>query len=301
MAFRHSFASIARRARASFGHAEPNGVQRAEAVIAAPAPVPPPAAPPPAPSAPSLELLNGGVSDAIESGWFNGVTGELLTGFPIGADDIVLDFGCGETPLTQFVAAIPSELILVDTDAAKLEAAQAHIAPKQPRKVRPLVVQGGALPLPDASVTRVVATEVLEHVEDPEFELRELMRVARPGSLFLVSVPHALSENAQRPFVAPDYFERPNHIRVFTSESFRSLIEGAGLQIERSFVGGFYWSVWWCFFWTCGVDLMKPAHPLLEHWAHTWALLLKNPGGDRVKKALDECLPKTQVVIARKP
>jgi SAM-dependent methyltransferase len=287
MAFRHSFASIARRARASLGRSGPSAASRRIALNDAP-----PAPPPP--------LLNGGVTDAIGSGWFNGVTGELLTGFAIGADDIVLDFGCGETPLTQFVAALPAELILVDTDAAKLEAAQRHIAHKTPRTVRTLVVQG-ALPLPDASVTRVVATEVLEHVEDPERSLRELIRVARPGSLFLISVPHERSENTQRPFVAADYFERPNHIRVFSSESFRSLIEGAGLQIERSFVSGFYWSVWWCFFWTCGVDLAKASHPLLEHWAHTWALLLKNPGGDRVKKALDECLPKTQVVIARKP
>jgi SAM-dependent methyltransferase len=282
MTFRHSFASIARRARAT--------LSRVDA----------PSAPTPPSSAPALELLDGGVVDAVESGWFNGATNELFSGFPIGADDIVLDFGCGETPLTQFLAGIPQELILVDTDARKLEAAQAHVATKQPRSVRGLITQN-PLPLPDASVTRVVATEVLEHVEDPERELRELMRVARPGALFLLSVPHALSENMQRPFVAPDYFERPNHIRVFTSEAFQSLVAGCGLQIERSAVWGFYWTLWWSFFWTCDVDLSRPAHPLLESWSRTWSLLLRNPSGPQVKKALDECLPKTQVLIARKP
>ncbi len=294
MSFRDPFARIARRARASLG--------RVPAANEAPPPqapssqIPPPQGTSPRPA----EILDGATIDAVETGWFNSATGELLAGFPIGPDDIVLDFGCGDAPLLEFVAGIPAELILVDSDAAKLEAAQVRIAPKRPRKVR-VLVSGDALPLPDASVTRVVATEVLEHVKDPERELRELVRVARPGAMFLLSVPHARSENAQRPLVAPGYFEWPNHVRVFESEEFRSLVERCGLQIEKSFLSGFYWTIWWCFFWVYHVDLARPAHPLLENWSHTWGLLLKTPDGARVKKVLDECLPKSQVLIARKP
>jgi hypothetical protein len=40
---------------------------------------------------------------------------------------------------------------------------------------------------------------------------------------------------------------------------------------------------------------------LLESWARTWDMVLKMRDGPRIKKALDEALPKSQAIIARKP
>jgi len=75
----------------------------------------------------------------------------------------------------------------------------------------------------------------------------------------------------------------------------------AGLIIERKDHYGFYWSMWWFFFWTCKQDLSPPWHPLLESWTNTWAMLLDTPDGPRIKKALDRAMPKSQLIIARKP
>jgi len=60
--------------------------------------------------------------------------------------------------------------------------------------------------------------------------------------------------------------------------------------------------MWWLFFWTCNQpSLSAPWHPLLEQWDQTWRILLALPNGHKVKAALDEVLPKSQVIVARKP
>ena len=37
-----------------------------------------------------------GLIDAAAGGWFRNETGELIEGFPIPAEDLVLDVGCGD-------------------------------------------------------------------------------------------------------------------------------------------------------------------------------------------------------------
>ena len=282
---RHLLARLARRARAY--------LERFEAPLrAAEAPAEPA---PPDPLQVAMQL------EALSTGWFNARTGELVPGFPIGPDDVVLDFGCGDTPMVTSAAVAAGEVILADIDAEKLEAGGARVAAHQSSKLRPVLVKDDSLPLPDACVTRVVATEVLEHVEDPARVMRELVRVARPWALFVISVPAPASENLQRPFVAPGYFDPPNHIRVFEPEALHALVRDAGLEIVRSEAYGLYWTLWWCFFWTCGCDLAAPNHPLLESWTRTWGLLLQNRSGPDVKAALDRTLPKSHLVVARKP
>ena len=141
----------------------------------------------------------------------------------------------------------------------------------------------------------------MEHVDSPENFLRELVRVGKPGALYLLSVPDAVSEQVQKKLAPPNHFEKPNHINVFSRQEFEKLILDSGLVIEKRAYYGFYWSIFWAFFWTCDQDLSPPWHPLLESWAKTWELMLKMRDGPRIKKALDEAMPKSQAIIARKP
>ncbi len=256
----------------------------------------PDASPPPDPLQEALAL------EALATGWFNAKTGEVVPDFPVGPDDVVLDFGCGDRPMIAGAAVPAREILLADIDAVVLEAGRVHVAAHQASPVRAILVKDDSLPLGDDSVTRVVATEVLEHVAEPERVMRELVRVACRGALFLISVPDPTSENLQRPLAAPNYFEPPNHIRVFQREAFRALIVDSGLEIIRVDFYGFYWALWWCFFWTCGEgqDFANP-HPLLQSWTRTWGMLLQNPTGKNLKAILDGFLPKSQLIVARKP
>ena len=62
---------------------------------------------------------------------------------------------------------------------------------------------------PSESIDKIICTEVIEHVDDPMVALRELMRVGKPGALYLLSVPGQRSEELIKS-VAPAYwFESP--------------------------------------------------------------------------------------------
>lgn len=239
--------------------------------------------------------------DAHLSGWFHRESGELFEGFPISPEDSVLDIGCGDGPFSSFCAELGAEVIFADINAEKVAAIESMLKNSAARAIQGLVTDAKPIPLPDGRVNKIIAMEVLEHVEDPAQFMRELVRVAKPGAQFLITVPGPLGESVQKKLAPDSYFEHPNHIRVFQCDEFARLIEDAGLVIERRADYGFYWSMWWFFFWACKQDLSPPWHPLLESWTNTWGLLLSTPDGPRIKKALDETMPKSQAIIARKP
>lgn len=55
----------------------------------------------------------------------------------------------------------------------------------------------GRLPYDDASFDAVVSIEVVEHVENQFFFLRELARIARPGAPVVVTTPNTLNANSR--------------------------------------------------------------------------------------------------------
>ena len=241
------------------------------------------------------------LTDAYLSGWFRRDSGELFEGFPINAEDTVLDIGCGDGPFAQFCAERGAEVIFADIDANKVAAVTEMLKKTPARAVIPLVTNANPIPLPDARANKIIAMEVLEHVDNPAQFMSELVRVAKPGAQFLITVPDPLGESVQKKLAPDAYFEHPNHIRVFQRDEFEKLILNSGLIIERRADYGFYWSIWWFLFWACKQDLAPPWHPLLENWTRTWNMLLSMPDGPRIKKALDEAMPKSQAIIARKP
>lgn len=239
--------------------------------------------------------------DACMSGWFNVETGELLKGFPIRPEDMVLDVGCGDGPFTHFCAKMKAEVIFADIDEKRVSAVMQLLQGSPARALHPLVTDANPLPLPDACADKVIAMEVLEHVEVPANFMKEIVRVGKPGARYLITVPDATSEGVQQQLAPREHFEKPNHINIFGRDEFERLVLNSGLVIEDRAYYGFYWAIWWAFFWVCKQDLSAVNHPLLNNWAKTWAALLETPGGSKVKEALDEVMPKSQAIIAYKP
>ncbi|MGV8495600.1 class I SAM-dependent methyltransferase, partial [Pseudomonas aeruginosa] len=71
-------------------------------IVSPPSPATEPVAAPPAPAPVDPYML--GLRDAVLSGWFNQETDELFSGFPISAEDTVLDVGCGDGGNVHFCA-----------------------------------------------------------------------------------------------------------------------------------------------------------------------------------------------------
>jgi len=242
-----------------------------------------------------------GLYDDVLSGWYNKETGELMTGFPVTPDDVVVDVGCGEGGIAKFCAERGAHIVLADVNAAKLEKALDRLKTTPARKLEGHVTDASPLPLADGAATRVLCIEVLEHVDDPVAFMAELVRIGAPGSLYLISVPGTAQEKLQKLLAPPYYFEKPNHIRIFEPEEIAGLIEGAGLEIRHRTQHGFYWTLWWLMFWQTGIPLGETGHASLQAWALTWQEILNGKDGLRIKQALDSVLPKAQVFVARKP
>jgi SAM-dependent methyltransferase len=244
-----------------------------------------------------------GLRDAVGSGHYNNATGELYPGIPITAEDVVLDVGCGDGAKTGFCARTGAAVIYVDSDPHMIEVASRRLADSGARSLTPIVSDANPLPIPDATATRIVASEVMEHVDDVPAFLAELIRVGKPGALYLLTVPDAAVEGLQKKLAPASYFEKPNHIRVFGRDAFVQAVTDAGLIVEARGTHGFYWALWLLLYRSCGDGDEAPLgnHSVLENWANTWSALLDNPGGMRVKQALDEFMPVSQYIVARKP
>jgi SAM-dependent methyltransferase len=79
------------------------------------------------------------------------------------------------------------------------------------------------LPFDDASFDGAIVKDLLEHVEDPVFVVREVLRVLRPGGRAFASSP-----DAQR-WVWDDY----THRRPFSRKAFRLLFADQGFEVEH--------------------------------------------------------------------
>ncbi|MFZ2319299.1 MAG: class I SAM-dependent methyltransferase [Pseudomonas sp.] len=254
-----------------------------------------------------------GLVDAVQSGWYLSESNELFKGFAISAVDSVLDVGCGAGGATLFSANRGAHVVFTDVVAEKIESLKARVALTPARKAEGFVSDSIPLPVADASMSRVISMEVLEHVEDPAAFLRELVRVGQPGALYLLAVPDPVGEHIQKTIAPRSHFEQPNHIHIFEREEFGRLVTDAGLEIVRRDAYGFYWTLWMFFFWISakseGFELDGASHdfvkapypPLLNNWAKLWHQVIKMPEAAPMKQALDQLLPKSQVIIARKP
>ncbi|MEO5830645.1 MAG: class I SAM-dependent methyltransferase [Rhodanobacter sp.] len=252
----------------------------------------------PEPHGPSIV----GLRDAKLGGWYREDTGELFRGVPIGADDVVVDVGCGAGVNSVFCARHGAQVHAVDREPQVIRELRARLSIEGNRTHAALVSAANPLPLDDGMATRVICTEVLQHVDDPQQMLAELVRIGGAGAIYLLSVPGALQEGWQERLLPREYRELPGGaLRVIDREAFAQWVTDAGLVVVEHSRNGFFWSMWWALFWGCKVELHDPAHPVLDHWTAAWQALLDMPQGQQLKQQLDEFLPISEIIVARKP
>jgi 2-polyprenyl-3-methyl-5-hydroxy-6-metoxy-1,4-benzoquinol methylase len=242
--------------------------------------------------------------EAEQFGLYQESNGELFPGYRITPSDVVVDVGCGDGAALLFAAKQGAEVIGVDIDPSAIELTNKRLrAEASSQRWQTHVSDSNPLPLTSGVASKVICQEVLEHVDDPAVVVSELVRIGKPGSLYLLSVPDPIGESIHREIAPPFYWAKPYHLRIFEREAFERLVKGAGLTIVRRASFSFFWSMWWMLLWAeprakgeCGRGIT----PVLRYWNKTWDALLAAPEGQRVKKALDNFMPKNQFIVARK-
>jgi ubiquinone/menaquinone biosynthesis C-methylase UbiE len=243
-----------------------------------------------------LGLVDGGLS-----GWYLNDSDEIYRGIRISSDDVLVDVGCGDGDAVMFCAKRGARVIAVDIDSDSIARLEPRLANSGAGSYAAYVSNSTPLPIDDATATLVICSEVLEHVEDPEKVLAEIYRIGKPGARYLLTVPDPLQEKMQQHVAPESYFQRPNHIRIIERQQFVDMVQNAGLVVEEKAYYGFYWGMWWALFWACQVDLDNVSHPILDNWNATWRALLKSRRGIELKWQLDQFMPKSQLIVARKP
>jgi SAM-dependent methyltransferase len=104
-----------------------------------------------------------------------------------------LNVGCGRRTMEGWtnldVVDIPGVDVVADLDACKTS----------------------PLPFPDDYFDEFLLSHVIEHIKEPLPLMQELWRIAKPGALMTILVPHGASDDA---------WEDPTHVRAYFPQSF---------------------------------------------------------------------------------
>lgn len=161
------------------------------------------------------------------------------------------------------------------------------------------------LPFPDDSFDRIIASEILEHIDDDVAALGELARVLRPGGTIAATVPSHLPERVC--WALSDEYHAPKveggHVRIYGRGEVAERMEQAGLTVFGSHrAHALHTPYWWL---RCAVGPQDDveAHPLTKAYNRflTWDIM-KQPTSTKVAdRILNPVLGKSLVVYASKP
>lgn len=232
--------------------------------------------------------------------------------------DLVLDLGCGFGRHAYEALRRGASVVACDLGVDELRQVRAvagvmhdagHVGPTEVG-VGTVVLEtanGDArrLPFADGAFDRVIASEVMEHIDDDDTAMAELTRVLRPGGTIAVTVPSlfpekvcwSLSEDYHAPKAAG------GHVRIYRRQQIVAMLRAAGMvPTGHHRVHALHSPYWWL---RC---LVGPNQPIadsrlvtLYHRLLSWDIE-KAPRLTRwTERALNPVLGKSLVVYATKP
>ena len=168
-------------------------------------------------------------------------------------DKVVLDVGCREAPIGHLLAG-DNDLIGADICPLTMLHSRPNALGKSYAQL--LVADGLDLPLADAQVDLVIATDILEHQLEPERLLAEFRRVLKPGGSLVLTVPNLTSYNnrlsmlvgcgagielhqllkggsLRNPVTGPRFPDQRKHLRWFTVASLSAFVRANGFVVRR--------------------------------------------------------------------
>jgi len=171
----------------------------------------------------------------------------------IGPGTRLLDLGCGQGRHTFEALRRGADVVAVDLSAADLVttgewSAAMAAGGETATGARFTAVRADLrrLPFPTASVDRVIASEVLEHIPDDGAAIAEIARVLRPGGLAAVTVPRWLPERICWALSDSYHGNEGGHVRIYRAGELALTLAAAGLTgTGRAHAHALHSPYWW--------------------------------------------------------
>jgi SAM-dependent methyltransferase len=219
----------------------------------------------------------------------------------------VLDLGCGEGRHAFEAYRRGAKVIAVDWGVSEVETTKRWLgaiaeAGEAPDPARFEVLRGDLLhlPFPDASVDRVIASEVLEHIPDDARAMAEIVRVLKPAGRVAVTVPRYGPERICWALSDDYHANEGGHIRIYRADVLRTRLAAAGLVPGGSHHAHALHAPFWWLKCAVGVErdtaVVRAYHRLL-----VWDLTTRPWLTRTAERLLDPVLGKSLVVYADKP
>ena len=118
-----------------------------------------------------------------------------------------LDIGCGHHLLPWWRAEQEKALVASCRSITGIDADIPSLS-KHRTITRRVAGNIGRLPFADASFNLVTANMVVEHLDDPEGQFREIARVLKPGGIFIMHTPNRLGYSTIAARLIPEFLKK---------------------------------------------------------------------------------------------
>lgn len=132
---------------------------------------------------------------------------------------IVLDAGCGEGHLLEYIGIHKPKTKLIGVDITKI----ALISAKKRVKKSCRLIHGDLtkIPLKNDSVDVITCTETLEHITQYLKVFSEFERILKPGGILITTVPNETTWTIARFILRRKPVKVPDHVNSFTPKKMR--------------------------------------------------------------------------------
>ena len=226
--------------------------------------------------------------------------------------DRLLDIGCGFGRHSYEALRRGADVVSSDFSLPELLEVDGTVGAMEEGNELPAGVSSAScngdvtqLPFPDGSFNRIIASEILEHIDDDIAALVELVRVLRPGGTFAATVPSTFPERIC--WKITDEYHAPKveggHVRIYEKGELARRMEAAGLEVFHDHrAHSLHTPYWWL---RCAVGpqedpanhrATKAYNRLLE-----WDIMKRPTVTQVADRVLNPVLGKSLVVYGRKP